>query len=449
MTSNKKISNFIQNSKFKIRNLCAARGGQSLGEVLVGLTIGSILIGAASFLVVNSLRSNASLQKSQKATQIAQEMLDKVRSWGSADWFNTYNLSKGSTNKYFLNASSSELFVVNGEESILSEDITNGLLSNWKLDESTSTVAYDSSGNNNNGTLVNSPTRATSSCKIGGCLNFDGVNDSVSSLISGVTTYNQPLTMAMWLYIPSSFVWTNGEIGSFRATSYGLGIFRHATDNILVFTARIGGTATYGTQNYTIGRDTFYHLVFVGNGSTFDAYVNGTKINTTTKSYGVYAGSELSNDFRLATNRIYGGGGGGYLNGLIDDVRIYNRVLSAEEIKQIYQSSIYTRSFYVENTCRSTGATGEITGSGDSCAGGSANDPSTQKITVSVGWQTGVSSTQLMLNDYLTRWKNAIFEQADWSGGVDDSGSYTNSSDSYSSTTNTDLNSSGVILDLP
>jgi hypothetical protein len=54
-----------------------------------------------------------------------------------------------------------------------------------------------------------------------------------------------------------------------------------------------------------------------------------------------------------------------------------------------------------------------------------------------------------MLNDYLTRWKNAIFEQADWSGGVDNSGSYTNSSDSYSSTTNTDLNSGGVILDLP
>jgi type II secretory pathway pseudopilin PulG len=435
----------IRNWKLKILR---SREGQSLGEVLIGLTIGAILIGAASFLVVNTLRSNASLEKSQKATQVAQEMLDKVRSWGSADWFNIYDLSKGSTNKYFLNASGTTLSVVSGEEGVLSNDVTNGLVGYWRMDESTSTVAYDSSENSKNGTLTNSPVRSTSTCKISGCLDFSSstsyvINNSGGFLPTGSSTR----TIAFW-FKPNFGMTTSNIAFGYGCTIEGLscgsaGVGRYvgawantAQIGLHLETCQVTGPATPApTTSWH-----FYTAVFNG-GNTITFYMDGATPTTVTAPCTV--NSSTGNGFSLGVGRW------GYYNGSLDDVRVYNRVLSADEIKQLYQSSVYTRNFYIENTCRSTGATGEITGSGDSCAGGSANDPSTQKITVSVNWPSGATTTQLILSDYLTRWKNAIFEQADWSGGVDNSGSYTNSSDSYSSATNTDLNSSGVILNLP
>jgi type II secretory pathway pseudopilin PulG len=429
--------------KKEIQKIWANKAGQSLGEVLVGLTIGSILIGAASFLVVNSLRSNASLQKSQKATQIAQEMLDKVRSWGSADWFNIYDLSKGSTNKYFLNASGTTLSVISGEEGILSNDITNGLVGYWRLDESTSTVAYDSSGNNNSGTLINSPTRATSTCKVGSCLIFNGTTNYISMVNTTTTKSIAPTgTIANWVYLvtPTSTLQMMVDMDGTGCVSRGLVTMVSPTNFAIQYGG--GGGCQRALSTTVPVLNTWFYVVTTWDSSGARIYINGV----------LEGSSAIVPNFLITNATAYIGSNGGstrLLNGRLDDIRIYNRALSADEVKKLYQSSVYTRSFSVENVCRSTGATGEITGSGDSCAGGSANDPSTQKITVSVGWQTGVTTTQLMLNDYLTRWKNAIFEQADWSGGVDNSGSYTNSSDSYSSTTNTDLNSGGVILDLP
>lgn len=422
----------------KFKKIIKERGGQSLGEVLVGLTIGAILIGAASFLVVNSLRSNASLEKSQKATQIAQELLDKVRSWGSADWFNIYNLSKGSDNKYFLNASSTELVPVSGEEGILSDDVTYGLIGYWKFDESTSTAAYDSSGNNNNGTLTNGPTRATSTCKVNDCLNFDGVDDYVVAGGIGFNISNE-FTVGLWVK-STNFSPTMYQLEGL----YGKPLLQTGSNKV---TLTLRNQADTNWVNYTSPNSCLNNSQW---NFILATYNTDDSVNLFCNGLNVYSGTHAGyiGGFSTGTTIQFGGRSTVFMNGQIDDVRIYNRALSADEIKRLYQSSVYTRSFYVENTCRSTGATGEITGSGDSCAGGSTNDPSTQKINISVGWETGVTSTQLSLTDYLTRWKNAIFEQADWSGGVDNSGSYQDYSDAYSSTTNTSVSSS-VILDLP
>jgi type II secretory pathway pseudopilin PulG len=442
MTNFKKVFfSSIKTLNLKFRILLQSRSGQSLGEVLVGLTIGAILIGAASFLVVNTLRSNASLEKSQKGVQIAQELLDKARSWGSADWFNIYDLSKGSSNKYFLNASSSELFSINGEEGILSDDVTYGLVGHWKMDEATSTTVYDAMGDYN-GSMYGSPIRSTSTCKIAYCLDFNGSTDYVNIPDSDGLDIGQPeLTVSAWIN-PDTLTATTFAVVN-KNSPYLLWI--DGTNKRVTTGLQQGVTWywAYGGSN-SIATSTWTHILFSYDGTSRKIYVNGAQSGNTD--------TQISGNISVGTASINLGRDGCcnryYFNGKIDDVRVYNRALSADEIKQIYESSVYTRSFSVENVCRSTGATGEITGSGDSCAGGSANDPSTQQITVSVGWVIGATSTQLSLTDYLTRWKNAIFEQADWSGGLDTSGSYTNSSDSYSSTTNTNIGT-GVILELP
>src|SRR3990167_7744794 len=56
-------------------------------------------------------------------------------------------------------------------------NITTGLVSHWKMDETTGTTATDSVGTNN-GTLTNGPTWTTG--KLNNALSFDGSNDYVS-----------------------------------------------------------------------------------------------------------------------------------------------------------------------------------------------------------------------------------------------------------------------------
>ena len=63
-------------------------------------------------------------------------------------------------------------------EVMVKDAILNGLVGWWKFDEGSGTVAYDSSGNGNDGNLTNGPNWTTG--KIGGALSFDGVNDLMS-----------------------------------------------------------------------------------------------------------------------------------------------------------------------------------------------------------------------------------------------------------------------------
>ena len=83
----------------------------------------------------------------------------------------------------------------------------------------------------------------------------------------------------------------------------------------------------------------------------------------------------------------------------------------------------YINFFYVENICRSsinsntTGLT-DNNGSSNTCntSGGTA-DPSTQKVTAAVSWNQAGGSGEVKISKYLTRSRNNVFVQTDWSGG--------------------------------
>jgi hypothetical protein len=54
----------------------------------------------------------------------------------------------------------------------------NGLIGYWSFDEGTGVTAADGSGSGNTGTLTYGPVWApAANCKVGGCLQLDGVND--------------------------------------------------------------------------------------------------------------------------------------------------------------------------------------------------------------------------------------------------------------------------------
>lgn len=98
----------------------SSREGQSLLEVIVGLSIGAILIGAGAFAVSSMLQANFSLQKSQSASALNQELMDQVRSFAGANWQNLAALPKSSSTPRYLVASGSILVISNGTENVQS-----------------------------------------------------------------------------------------------------------------------------------------------------------------------------------------------------------------------------------------------------------------------------------------------------------------------------------------
>ena len=86
-----------------IKKILRDRRGQSLIEVLIGLTIGALIIGGVSAGLVSSLRSNTQTKQDIIATEIAQKTMDNVRVLAESSWNTIYNLSpKGAGNNHYI-----------------------------------------------------------------------------------------------------------------------------------------------------------------------------------------------------------------------------------------------------------------------------------------------------------------------------------------------------------
>jgi hypothetical protein len=219
-----------------------------------------------------------------------------------------------------------------GEESDLTEvlvkdAILNGLVGWWKFDEGSGTVAYDSSGNGNDGNLINGPTWTTG--KIGGALSFDGVNDSLE--VSEDFFYGNSFSFSFWVH-------NSLNNGNTNSTSNKL-LFSNGTttdpNKHLHFGFRQSGTLFFGfhdndLESSSIGSSTWKLFSF-----TYD-YSN--------KRRRIYVDSHLvssdmsSNHYLGRSNLVLGKRSftSNYFTLETDDVRIYDRALSAEEVQALY-----------------------------------------------------------------------------------------------------------------
>jgi len=420
----------IHNIKYLIHSLFKKRDGQSLIEILVGLSIGAILIGGAGFGISFMLKSTTSSDDMQAASGIVRQTLDEVRSYVSANWQNIYGLTKGLNTQYFLNASGTTFYTVQGKEGFLSKDVTNGLVGRWGFDEATGTIAYDMSGNGNDGILTNNPARATSTCWIGYCLGFNGSNTFIDAGTNSVLKISGDITLSVWVN------WTSGTgyiVGRGTGNDYlQMWYSRVNSDGTIEFIAGNAAGTGYSfdlTTTNLISSGTWNHIIAQISSSTANIFINGTLAGSRS------ALTRQSNDGNLYIGKRIDNFAP--FNGKIDDVRIYNRVLSAAEVKNLYESKPFSAYFSIENACRSNDSSSTITDT-EPCQGGSIVDPITEEITATAEWNTRGATDSISLTDYATRWKNDIFHQTDWSGGSGIDGPLTSPTTQYASSTNVD-----------
>ena len=415
-----------ENLQSTTHKLFTSRAGQSLIEVMIALAIGSLLIGAASLGIAFIIRSSTTNQKLQSASGFTGDLVDRVRSISSADWQNIYGLTKGTSTAYFVNASGTTLFFLEGKEGVLDDDVLSGLVGHWKFDETvttTSTITYDATGNNNNGMLINGVLRASSTCQVSHCLNFDGTSDYVQ-ISDSVLLKPSQITITFWINLSQTTIvkrvmqkgnltgsWTITQGWSTADKKIDFGIYDGSWQNL--------------HSNTALAEATWYHVAITYDSSkNVVIYINGNADTNTTFTKTL---PQVAVQLTVGTESS-AGFGTSYFNGFIDDVRIYNRALSADEINRLYGSTVFTRYFNVENVNRDS--------DGDIVTSGGNDDPSTQKITTYVEWP-GVESAvgQVKIVDYITRWSNRVFNQTDWSGGSGEEGPVTDPGSKYSSST--------------
>ncbi len=213
---------------------------------------------------------------------------------------------------------------------------TNGLLGWWKFDETSGTTASDSSGSGNNGTLGGAPTWVSG--KINGALSFGGSADSVNinkSLVSTTGSYS----VAAWVKLNNLNGWQTAVSQDWATISGFYLQYGAALGNKFGFSLQssdsVSSTSTRALSNASPVAGAWYHIVGVRDSTNnqIKLYVNGS----------LNASQAYSAPWSAAGNTVIGrgkwnGGSVDWFNGAMDDVRIYNRVLSDSEVSGLYNA---------------------------------------------------------------------------------------------------------------
>jgi hypothetical protein len=221
-------------------------------------------------------------------------------------------------------------------------NIDNSLVSWWRMDDTNSsgTRVVDYMGRNN-GSAINGAAQVTNG-KFGKAWGFDGVDDWVK--VSNFPAQNtNDTTISAWVYV-------NG-----RGDNYVLQ-FGGSNRNILInsvnepqFSFLNASSCASGTA---LNNNQWYNLVGVRNGSQLNVYING---NLSKVCSSPIANLPAQNDIGIGAS--YNGGSARF-NGSIDDVMIFNRSLSADEILSLYNATAYnhqspinyTGNVYIQNS---------------------------------------------------------------------------------------------------
>jgi len=208
-----------------------------------------------------------------------------------------------------------------------------GLVGYWSMNEGTGSYAGDSSGNKNTGTLTNGPTWVDG--KRGKALNFDGSNDYVDAGNIGPPNTNG-MSVAFWTNLDSLNGGWRGFVskatgGGTNQFQYVIGFGSGSDTNIRIHTS--DATTQYNNNcpvNIAGRAGEWIQIVAVWNTTSCTMYLNGVaKISQSTT-----LGMNTTTDFPLRIGTAYSASG--YeIDGKIDEVRIYNRALSAAEVQAL------------------------------------------------------------------------------------------------------------------
>ena len=195
----------------------------------------------------------------------------------------------------------------------------------WMLDDASGIGAFDSSGYGNHGTLYGGLTWGPG--KLNGALSFNGEADSLVDCGNPDSlNITDAITLTAWVNTNDAGNSADSPYITKGNDSYAL---RHTTGNdigFFIYDVQLYSAASSVSSSFN---GVWHHLAGTYDGAEMVLYVDGESM-ATTEHAGSIAVSAFNVSMGSDTQQTWM-----WYNGSLDDVRIYNRALAADEIEHI------------------------------------------------------------------------------------------------------------------
>ncbi len=229
------------------------------------------------------------------------------------------------------------LSVVTSYAQIPSYVPTNGLVGYWPFNGN----ANDESGNGNNGTVNGAMLTTDRFGNLGKAYSFDGISNDITIANSSSLSSMTSITISAWFNV-SQWDIVNSQgwfpiLSKTNSSSYGkyrIGAFT-SVSGAPSFYGNLGTNATGISQNNLYSLNQWYQIVMTISNGNSSIYLNGTEIfNGATTA----TGWNTTDNLPLLIGKDIPGIVD-YANGKIDDIAIWDRALSTQEVSNLYSSS--------------------------------------------------------------------------------------------------------------
>lgn len=244
------------------------------------------------------------------------------------------------TNIYGAVTSSASLFVLQTNDvpaSTPSWLCTNGLVFYWNMDNTTNFEAFDTSGNNNDGALINFPLNGSQQVPgfTGNGLYIQSLNGSLPQVVVTNLPMITNTTWAAWVKAqPNDFgtILSASFPGAADGSCLGFGSGSNNMHPRLLWNNGVGSTTIQAPEALDYNDWNFVAVTYESTNTTLTLFVNGkqdgvSQVASSTPFNYMAAGVRLS-----AQEEEF--------KGAMDDVLCYNRALSPGEIEALYLNSI-------------------------------------------------------------------------------------------------------------
>jgi len=203
----------------------------------------------------------------------------------------------------------------------------------YKMNASSGTVVSDSSGNGRDGSTVNMDDTNWQTGKLGNCLYFNGSNEYVT--MGNIRCFREfnPFTVEFWMKTSTTTL-SHCIIGK-NTSANGWQIIQSANDLGFIMAASYGSDYIFLlTSGLGIGTGSWQHIILTYDGSQLSSgvklYVNNSNVAMGTFFPGA---DHVNGSIEVAGHLAIGARSGGswFYEGHIDNVVLYNKVLSATE----------------------------------------------------------------------------------------------------------------------
>ncbi|MDD5328002.1 MAG: LamG domain-containing protein [Phycisphaerae bacterium] len=226
-----------------------------------------------------------------------------------------------------------------------------GIAGCWKLDEASGLTAADSSGSGHDGTLINMAGDEWTGGVINRGLAFDGTNDGVDCGNNNGLNLDAG-SWGGWVRLDEPKKWAERII--FKENSGGTGICELFDWNGFKAEVVVGGLRYRASSPSSTNTKQWYHVFATYDEETLRLYVDGQEVASNASP----SGTIDDNAGPLGLGTAVTDATFAPFYGMIDDVRVYNRALSADEVAELantlryrdireYKTGYYLTSVYI------------------------------------------------------------------------------------------------------